>query len=145
MRVACADTVITNTRAEIAWMASLWEADSAQISPLANSQYPQFGADLWQYIFPHSSISSDGDIHIDMAVDSSGFGSTNNNIGESPVIAEVINADSAQLSHLQSLTAQQVRMRGIFRFYTEHSGTQAQGGERHLELHPVTEALTNNG
>ena len=49
-------------------MASLWEVDSIQLSALANAQYPQFATD-WQYIFPHSSISSDGDIHIDMAVD----------------------------------------------------------------------------
>src|SRR5437016_14611128 len=91
---ACASsatTTITNTRPEIAWMASLWEADSIQISPLANAQYPQFGTNYWQYIFPHSSISADGDIHTDMAVDASGTGSSGNNTGNSPIIAEVIN------------------------------------------------------
>src|SRR5207249_6554831 len=81
-----ATTTVTNTRPEIAQMAGLWEADSIQISPLANAQYPQFGTNNWQFIFPHSSISSDGDIHIDMAVDASGTGSTGNNTGESPKI-----------------------------------------------------------
>ena len=120
-------------------MASLWEADSIQISPLADAQYPQFGTSSWQYIFPHSSISADGDVHIDMAVDASGTGSTGNNTGESPIIAEVINAVASQLTHLQSLSGHQTLTRGIFRFYTEHAS------ERHLELHPITELFTNNG
>src|SRR5438876_1039510 len=86
-----ASTTITNTRAEISFMAGLWETDSVEISPLANAQYPQFSND-WQYIFPHRAISDDGDIHIDMAVDSSGDGSTNNNSGASPIVAEIVNA-----------------------------------------------------
>src|SRR3989442_106513 len=64
---ATATTTITNNRTEVAWMASLWEADSIQISPLANAQYPQFTTN-WQFIFPHANISSDGDVHIDMAI-----------------------------------------------------------------------------
>src|SRR5207249_7962389 len=84
--VTLATTTVTNTRPEVAQMAGLWEADSVQISALANAQYPQFGTNNWQFIFPHSSISSDGDIHIDMAVDASGTGSTGNNTGESPKI-----------------------------------------------------------
>jgi len=63
--------------------------------PLANSQYPTYTTN-WQYIFPHTSISADGDIHIDMAVDSAGSGSSGNNTGESPIISEVINATSTQ-------------------------------------------------
>jgi len=131
-------TTITNTRAEISLMAGLWEADSVQISALANAQYPQFTND-WQFIFPHSSISADGDIHIDLAVSSSGSGSTNNNTGESPIIAEVVNATSAQLNSLLTLKGTQAKPRGIFRFYTEHNV------ERHFELHPVTEISTWNG
>jgi hypothetical protein len=56
-----ANTIITNTRAEVSFMATLWETDTLNISPLANAQYPQFSND-WQYLFPHSNISSDGDI-----------------------------------------------------------------------------------
>src|SRR2546425_641119 len=78
--VSCGTTVITNTRAEIAFMAGLWEADSAQISSLANAQFPKFSND-WQYIFPSGSISADGDLHIAMAVDGSGSGSTNGTPG----------------------------------------------------------------
>src|SRR6266850_2833245 len=90
--IARSETVITNTRTEVAQMAGLWEVDSIQISSLANSQYTQFSPSSWQYIFPHSNISADGDIHIDMAVNSAGSGSSGNNTGESPIIAEVINA-----------------------------------------------------
>src|SRR5207249_3418564 len=129
---AWALTTITNTRTEISFMAGLWEADSIQISALANGQYPQF-TNSWQYLFPHGNLAADGDIHIDMAVSSSGYGSTNNNTGESPIIAEVVNATSGQLSHLQTLKATQAKPQGIFRFYTEHTA------ERHFELHPVTE------
>src|SRR5947207_15755863 len=53
---AQASTTMTNTRPEVAQMAALWEADSIQISPLADAQYPQFGSSLWQFIFPHSKI-----------------------------------------------------------------------------------------
>src|ERR1043166_4456021 len=133
-----ASTVITNTRAEVSFMASLWEADAVQISTLANAQYPQFTSD-WEYIFPHSSLSDDLDIHIDLAVDSSGSGSTNNNIGVSPVIAEVVNATSAQLNTLRTYAGSRSRTRGVFRFWTEHAN------ERHFELHPVTELAIWNG
>jgi hypothetical protein len=133
-----ASTVETNSRAEVAFMASLWETDSIAISPLANAQYPQFSSD-WQYIFPHANFAADGDVHNDMAVNSSGYGSTNNNIGESPIIVEVINGTSSQLNNLQNLKAAQVRPRGIFRLYTEHAG------ERHYELHPATGLDVWNG
>jgi hypothetical protein len=131
-------TTITNTRAEISFMASLWEADSIQISSLANSQYPQF-SNNWQFIFPHANLAADGDIHIDMGVNSSGYGSTNNNTGNSPIIAEVVNATSGQLSHLQSLNRAQAKSAGIFRYYTEHTA------ERHFELHPAIGIATWNG
>jgi hypothetical protein len=78
-------------------------------------------------------------MHIDMAVSSSGYGSTNNNTGNSPIIAEVVNGTSGQLSELQSLRSTQARPAGIFRFYTEHTA------ERHFELHPVTEIAPWNG
>ena len=104
-------TTITNTRAEVSLMATLWEADSLQISGLANAQYPQFSND-WQYIFPHSNISADGDVHMDMAVSSSGYGSTNNNIGESPIIVEVINATSAQQATRRAGEGRRLRIIG---------------------------------
>ena len=119
-------------------MASLWETDTITISPLANAQYPQFSGD-WQYIFPHANFAADGDIHNDMGVNASGFGTTNNNSGESPIIAEVVNATSGQLNNLHALNAARVRPRGIFRMYTEHAG------ERHFELHPATGLDVWNG
>src|SRR6266550_2591652 len=136
--IARANTTITFTRNDVATMATLWETDSAAISPLTNAQYPNIGV-TWDYIVPHSSISADGDIHVDMAVDSAGSGSSSNNIGESPIIAEVINASSPQLSHLDSLSGHEAIFRGIFRFYTEHSS------ERHFEIHPATQLQTWNG
>ena len=132
-------TIFTNTRPEIAQMAGLWEVDSVEISSLVTNQYPAFGTNTWQYIFPHNSLAADGDVHIDMAIDASGTGKNGNNTGNSPIIAEVVNATSSQLSHLQSGGVVHSKTRGIFRFYTEHSG------ERHFEIHPVTELLTNNG
>src|SRR5437588_8150263 len=84
---ASAATSITFTRAEIDEMARLWETDSVAISDLANAQYPQFSGD-WQFTFPHTTISSDGDIHIDMALDAAGTGRTGNNTGSSPVVEE---------------------------------------------------------
>ncbi len=72
--IALATTNITFTRDEVAEMAGLWETDCIGISQLANSQYPTYSSS-WQYIFPHSTISADGDIHTDMAVDNSGSGS----------------------------------------------------------------------
>src|SRR5258708_5990038 len=136
--VSCGTTVITNTRAEIAFMAGLWEADSAQISSLANAQLPKFSND-WQYIFPSGGISADGDLHIAIAVDGSGYGSTNGNTGTSPIIAEVVNVTAAQFAALRALKGVQAKPRGIFRFYTEHIA------ERHFELHPVTELYVWDG
>ena len=138
LSIATATTNITFTRDEITQMAGLWETDCIAISPLTDSQYPVYSTS-WQYIFPHTSISADGDIHTDMATDSSGTGSNGNNTGESPIICEVINATSTQLGHLDSLTGAAGIFRGIFRFYTEHPG------ERHFELHPVVEFDTWNG
>jgi hypothetical protein len=135
--IAGATTVMTNTRPEIAQMAGLWEVDSVQISSLANGQYPQYSPNVWQFDFPHNNISGDGDIHLDMGCGVSGS-QTGNNAGESPIIAEVINATSAQLSHVKASSGQ-VKSRGIFRLYTEH------GGERHFEIHPVTELDSWNG
>ncbi|MDQ6654805.1 MAG: hypothetical protein M3Y80_03200 [Verrucomicrobiota bacterium] len=123
-------TTITFTRAQISQMAALWETDGVAISPLANAQYPGY-AGSWQFIFPHSSISADGDVHSDLAVDSSGSGASGNNFGESPIVAEIINASTGQLNHLATLARRQANFRGIFRFYTEHSG------ERHFEVHPA--------
>jgi len=120
-------------------MALLWETDTIAISPLADSQYPTYGSSLWQYVFPHTNISGDGDVHTDMGVDSSGTGSSGNNTGASPIVCEVINATSTQLNHLQSVDGAQASFRGIFRFYTEHVS------ERHFELHPLTGLYTWNG
>jgi hypothetical protein len=133
-----ATTIETNSRVEVSFMASLWETDTITISPLANAQYPLFSTD-WQYIFPHANFAADGDIHCDMAVNAAGFGSTNNNSGESPIIVEVVNATSSQLNNLHALNAARVRPRGIFRLYTEHTG------ERHFELHPATGLDVWNG
>jgi hypothetical protein len=53
-----------------------------------------------------------------MAVDSSGDGSTNNNSGASPIVAEIINASQSQLNQLTNLpTGSRAKMRGIFRFW----------------------------
>jgi hypothetical protein len=135
---AHATTTITFTRAEVNTMANLWETDCVSVSPLPNAQYPSV-AGTWDFIFPHSNISSDGDVHIDMAINSAGTGVNSNNTGASPLIAEVINATPAQLNHLGGLSNQQAMFRGIFRFYTEH------GSERHFELHPVTQLQLWNG
>lgn len=125
-----ASTAITFTRAEVTQMAGLWETDPLAISSLANGQYPTYTTG-WQFIFPHTSISGDGDVHSDMAVNSSGSGSSGNNTGASPIVCEIINATQTNLSHVDSLSGRQAIFRGIFRFYTEHSS------ERHFELHPV--------
>ena len=135
---ASASTSITFTRAEIDAMARLWETDTVVISPLVNAQYPQF-AGYWQFIFPRSSISGDGDIHIDMGLDPAGTGKTGNNTGASPIVTEVTNASSTQLNHLLSLSGAQALPRGIFRFYTEHAN------ERHFELHPAVQLQKWNG
>jgi len=133
-----AGTTITLTRTDVSNMANLWETDCVSVSSLVNEQYPSV-AGTWDYIFPHSNISSDGDIHIDMAINASGTGSTSSNTGASPLICEVINSTSSQLNHLTSLAGQAAMFRGIFRFYTEHAG------ERHFELHPVTQLQKWNG
>ena len=138
LTAADANTTITFTRGDIANMATLWETDCVSISSLANNQYPNV-AGTWDYIVPHTTISSDGDIHIDMAIDAAGDGASSNNFGESPLVCEVINATSNQLNHLDGLTNQRATFRGIFRFYTEHAG------ERHFELHPVTQLQRWNG
>src|SRR5437879_6528362 len=134
--VAFGTTVITNTRPQIAQMAGLWEVDSVQISPLANAQYPQFTSN-WEYTFPGGSRSSDGDQHINMGVAASGnTGSMSGNQGESPIVAEIINAtDPPPLSS----GATHAKTRGIFRLYTEHSS------ERKYEIHPMTEWDTWTG
>jgi subtilisin-like proprotein convertase family protein len=135
---AQAQTSITFTRAEVTQMANLWETDCLAISPLANAQYPAYTTN-WQFIFPHTSISGDGDVHTDMAVNNAGSGSKGNNTGASPIVCEVVNATPGQLNGLNSLSGAQAIFRGIFRFYTEH------GGERHFELHPVVQLNTWNG
>jgi PKD repeat protein len=131
-------TIFTNTRPEIAQMAGYWEVDSVQISSLITNQYPAFGTNTWEYIFPHNNISGDGDVHVDMAIDASGTGKNGGNTGNSPIVGEVVNATLTQLSHLQSPSVVHSETRGIFRFYTEHSG------ERHYEIHPMTELLAWN-
>src|ERR1017187_4321061 len=137
-----ADTVITNTRAEVAFMAGLWESDSIQISPLANAQYPSCTG-TWQFIFP-LRVETDGDIHIRTGVTSAGACSGANNINNSPIINEVVNVNGTvnpQWTHLQGLNGRQAKPTGIFRFYTEHAsdGTSSGTGERHFEIHPMTQ------
>ena len=138
LTAAHANTTITFTRSDIANMATLWETDCVSVSSLPNNQYPNV-AGTWDYIVPHTTISSDGDVHIDMAIDAAGDGASSNNFGESPLVCEVINATSSQVNHLDGLTNQRATFRGIFRFYTEHAG------ERHFELHPVTQLQRWNG
>ena len=135
---ASASTSITFTRDDVAQMATLWETDTIAISSLADSQYPVYTA-TWQYIFPHTNISGDGDNHTDMAVDAAGTGKAGNNTGASPIVCEIVNTNSSQVSHLISLNGRQAIFRGIFRFYTEHAG------ERHFELHPSVELDLWNG
>jgi PKD repeat protein len=127
-------TIITNTRPEIAQMAGYWEVDSVQITPLANSLYPQF-TNSWEFIQPSGSTASDGDEHFNMALDASGTGATGGNSGESPIVAEIINAASS----LVPSGIQHAKTRGIFRYYHEHAG------ELKYEIHPMTEILTWNG
>ncbi|HXI84024.1 MAG TPA: alkaline phosphatase family protein [Verrucomicrobiae bacterium] len=126
--IARASTIITNTRAQVAQMAGWWEVDSVQISSLANAQYPQF-TNTWEYMSPSGSTSSDGDEHINMAVDSSNTGATGGNQGESPIVPEIINASGSLLPSGNT----HAKARGIFRFYTEHAS------ERKYEIHPMTE------
>src|SRR5258708_40262586 len=112
---ASAQTVITNTFAEVSQMASLWEVDPVQISSLANGQYSSVGGGTspWQFIFPAFSIGSDGDIHVNMAINAGGTGSTSGNQGESAIVPEVINATGAQLTTIYSLSSSQAVVRGI--------------------------------
>jgi hypothetical protein len=126
-------------------MASLWEADTIQISPLVNAQYPIFGGtNNWQFIFG-SFTAGDGDIHVPMAIAASGTGSTSNNTGFAPVNGEVINWTGAQFSNLTNGT--RAVSRGIFRWYSEHQSGSGitEVGERHYEIHPMTELLKWNG
>jgi PKD repeat protein len=138
--VTRAQTVETNTFAEVNLMATLWEVNCLQVSPLANAQYPAIGGgtNLWQFLFPSGSINSDGDEDIETAINSSGTGDTGGNEGYSPIHTEIINITSAQVSHLNSLHSDQGRTHGIFRLYTEHLG------ERQFEIHPITEVDTWN-
>ena len=138
---APAQTVITNTFAEVSRMASLWEVDPVQISSLANAQYSSVGGgtSTWQFIFPAFSLAADGDIHVNMGIDTNGTGSTSGNQGESPIVPEVINATAAQLTTIDSLNGSQTIVRGIFRWYSEHTG------ERKYEIHPATELLKWSG
>jgi hypothetical protein len=129
-------TTITNTRPEIAQMAGYWEVDSVQISALANAQVPSTCAGSWEYMQPSGSTASDGDEHINMAVDSSGTGATCNNLGsESEIVAEIINAAGSLLPSGNT----HAKARGIFRYYHEHSG------EIKYEIHPMTERYLWNG
>ncbi len=138
---APAQTVITNTFAEVSRMASLWEVDPVQISSLANAQYSSVGGgtSTWQFIFPAFLLAADGDIHVNMGIDTNGTGSTSGNQGESPIVPEVINATAAQLTTIDSLNGSQTIVRGIFRWYSEHTG------ERKYEIHPATELLKWSG
>src|SRR5258708_25874530 len=113
--VSLAQTVVTNTRTEVAQMAGLWEVDSLQVSPFANAQYPSIGGgtNLWQFLFPSGGINSDGDEDIEMGIDSSGTGKNGNNQGYSPIHTEVINQTSGQLNHLNLLNGKQGKPRGI--------------------------------
>ena len=127
-------------------MASLWEVDPIQISALANAQYPTIGGGTgtWQFIFPDSGTSADGDIHVNMAINSGGTGRTGANSGESPIVPEVINATNPQLTTIDGLNSSQTIVRGIFRYYTEHFSSTTKG-ERKFEIHPATELLKWNG
>src|ERR1035437_7992329 len=112
-------TVLTNTRPEIAQMASYWEVDSIQISTLANSLYPQF-TNTWGYMQPSGSKATDGDEHFIMAQDPSGTGATATSNGESPIVAEIVNVTTTV--GLVSSGNQLAKTRGIFRYYHEHAG-----------------------
>src|SRR5437016_4285094 len=109
-------TIITNTRPEIAQMAGYWEVDSVQISPLANSLYPTL-SNSWEFIQPSGSTASDADEHFNMATSSTGTGATGGNAGESPIVAEIINASSTV--GLVSSGNQHAKTRGIFRYYQD--------------------------
>src|SRR5882724_8949444 len=114
-------TIFTNTRPEIAQMASYWEVDSVQISSLVTNQYPAFGTSTWEYIVANTGTTTgDHDLHINMAIDSAGTGYHGNNTGSaSPIVAEVLNATPSQVAHLQLSSVKHSKTRGIFRFYTE--------------------------
>jgi hypothetical protein len=133
------DTVITNSRAEIAFMAGLWESDTIQISALTSTQYPSCSG-TWQYIFP-VRIEDDGDSHIKTAISAAGTCASGNNIGNSPLINEVVNVSATQWNHISGLSGRQAKPTGIFRYYTEHTsdGTSSGTGERHFEIHPMTQ------
>jgi PKD repeat protein len=136
-------TTITNTRPEIAQMAGYWEVDSVQISPLANAQLilnaqPSCSTTgSWEYMQPSGSTASDGDEHINMALDASGTGANCDNLnnGDSEIVAEIVNASGSLLSSGNT----HAKARGIFRYYHEHAS------EIKYEIHPMTERDTWNG
>src|SRR5438874_1977814 len=121
LTAADANTTITFTRGDIATMAVLWETDCVSVSSLANEQYPNV-AGTWDYIVPHTSISSDGDIHIDMAIDASGTGASSNNYGKPQSVGEWTTATQAHLIHPKNLRTRQAPLREILRFTTHHPG-----------------------
>ncbi len=137
-------TTITNTRPEIAQMAGYWEVDSVQISPLANAQLildaqPSCSTTgSWEYMQPSGSTASDGDEHINMALDAAALAGSNcNNLnnGDSEIVAEIINASGSLLPSGNTHS----KARGIFRYFHEHAG------EIKYEIHPMTERDTWNG
>lgn len=137
-----AATSFVTTRAHLTSMAGLWETtgSNATVDTLISEQYPTYlTSALWQYVFRHASISSDGDLHMDLAINAAGDGSVANNIGSSPIIAEIINANSGIITQLDTddaTSANPLTVSGIFRYWTEHFS------ERHYELHPVTQYVT---
>jgi hypothetical protein len=141
-RNASSDTIITNSRAEVSFMASLWESDTIQISPLVNAQYPNCSG-TWQYIYP-VTVEADGDVHIRTGITSSTSTSCyrGNNLGNSPLIDEIVNVFSTSNPNWATLpgSGSQAKPTGIFRFYTEHTsnGDSSGVGERHFEIHPMT-------
>jgi PKD repeat protein len=136
-------TTITNTRPEIAQMAGYWEVDSVQISPLANAQLildaqPSCTTTgSWEFMQPSGSTASDGDEHINMALNAGGTGANCDNLnnGDSEIVAEIVNAAGSLLPSGNT----HAKTRGIFRYYHEHAG------EIKYELHPITERDTWNG
>lgn len=131
-------TNITFTRSDLAFMSGLWQTDTASISVLANNQFPNYSGS-WSYIYPRNSISQDGDVHINMGMNSTSGGVTGNNVGTSPIVAEPVNVTAQQLSQISGSGGYRASPSGIFRFYTEHLS------EKHFEIHPVTNIRNWNG
>lgn len=134
-------TTITFSRADLARISGLWIVESSTLSDLANAQYPSFAGSTWNFGFPHSGTASDGDLHIDLAVSSSGTGqfATCCNGGDSPITAEITNASSADQTHVSGLKTIMTHWLGVFRIRTEHTCPAAcEPGERKFEIHPIT-------